>query len=185
MDIPVALFLMALRWLNPPEERAWRGFRRMFTLLEGQLARELTEQSGLSMADYTVLSNLVEAERRTWRITELADHMQWSQSRLSHQIRRMETRGLVRRQDVTQDGRGTIVVLTREGTRAIAAAAPGHFRSVRQHMIDLLTDEQLQTLGDISDVVVTHLMSLDGDGSEVIAGSRSPQAVVKGDDRNT
>jgi DNA-binding MarR family transcriptional regulator len=143
---------MALRWLNPTEERAWRGFRRMFTLLEGQLARELTDESGLSMADYTVLSNLVEAEGRRWRITELADHMQWSQSRLSHQIRRMENRGLVRREDVTEDGRGTVVALTREGTRA-----------------DLLTDEQLQTLGDISDVVVTHLMSLNGASSKVRA----------------
>ena len=141
----------------------------MFTLLEGRLAQELTDESGLSMADYTVLSNLVEAEGRRWRITELADHLQWSQSRLSHQIRRMETRGLVRRRDVTEDGRGTIVVLTREGTRAIAAAAPGHFRSVRQHMIDLLTDEQLHALGAISDVVVDHLMSLDGGGSKVRA----------------
>jgi ADP-ribose pyrophosphatase YjhB (NUDIX family) len=33
----------------------------MFTLLEGRLARELAEETGLSMADYTVLSNLVEA----------------------------------------------------------------------------------------------------------------------------
>ncbi|HEX6336765.1 MAG TPA: MarR family winged helix-turn-helix transcriptional regulator [Jiangellaceae bacterium] len=160
---------MALRWLNPTEERAWRGFRRMFTLLEGQLARELTDESGLSMADYTVLSNLVEAEGRRWRITELADHMQWSQSRLSHQIRRMETRGLVQRDDVSDDGRGTVVVLTRDGTRAIAAAALGHFRSVRMHMIDLLTDEQLQTLGDISDIVVSHLTSLNGATTEVRA----------------
>jgi DNA-binding MarR family transcriptional regulator len=162
MDIPITCSLMALRWLNPTEERAWRGFRRMFTLLEGQLARELTDESGLSMADYTVLSNLVEAEGRRWRITELADHMQWSQSRLSHQIRRMQTRGLVQREDVTGDGRGTVVVLTRDGTRAIAAAAPGHFRSVRKHMIDLLTDEQLQTIGDIAYIVVAHLTSLDG-----------------------
>lgn len=164
-----SLFFVALRWLNPTEERAWRGYRRVFILLEGQLARELTDESGLSMADYTVLSNLVEAEGRRWRITELADHMQWSQSRLSHQIRRMETRGLVRREDVTEDGRGTVVALTREGTRAVAAAAPGHFRSVRRHMIDLLTDEQLQTLGDISDLVVTHLMSLNGANATVRA----------------
>jgi DNA-binding MarR family transcriptional regulator len=156
---------MALRWLNPTEERAWRGFRRTFTLLEGQLARELIDETGLSMADYTVLSNLVEAEGRRWRITGLADHMQWSQSRLSHQIRRMETRGLVRREDVTNDARGTVVVLTREGMRAIAAAAPGHFRSVRRHMIDHLTDEQLQILGDISDIVVDHLKNVDVESS--------------------
>jgi DNA-binding MarR family transcriptional regulator len=130
----------------------------MFTLLEGRLARELTEETGMSMADYTVLSNLVEAEDRSWRITRLAEHMQWSQSRLSHQILRMEARGLVRREDVDQDRRGTLVVLTKEGLKAIAAAAPGHFRSVRHHMIDLLSYEQLRVLGVVADVVVGHLI---------------------------
>ena len=130
----------------------------MFTLLEGRLARELTEETGMSMADYTVLSNLVEAEDRSWRITGLAEHMQWSQSRLSHQILRMEARGLVRREDVDQDRRGTLVVLSEEGLKAIAAAAPGHFRSVRHHMIDLLSYEQLRVLGVVADVVVGHLI---------------------------
>jgi DNA-binding MarR family transcriptional regulator len=133
----------------------------MFTLLEGRLARELSEETGLSMADYTVLSNLVEAEERTWRITELAEHMQWSQSRLSHQIMRMEQRGQVYRQGADGDGRGTIVVLTRDGLRAIAAAAPAHFNGVRRHMIHLLTTEQLVVLADIADTVVDHLQSLD------------------------
>lgn len=135
----------------------------MFTLLESRLAGELNEETGLSMADYTVLSNLVEAEDRRWRITGLAEHMQWSQSRLSHQILRMETRGLIHREDAAEDRRGTVVVLTREGLRAIAAAAPGHFRSVRRHMIDLLTEDQLRILGDIADAVVNHLTSLEPD----------------------
>jgi DNA-binding MarR family transcriptional regulator len=149
------------RWLNPLEDRAWRGFRTMFRLLEGRLARELAEETGLSMADYTVLSNLVEAEHRAWRITELAEQAQWSQSRLSHQIRRMEERGLVQRDGADNDARGTVVVLTRSGLRAIAEAAPGHFRGVRRHLIDLLTPEQLHALADIADSVIAHIQSLD------------------------
>ncbi|HEX6300352.1 MAG TPA: hypothetical protein VF148_07810 [Acidimicrobiia bacterium] len=57
--------------------------------------------------------------------------------------------------------RGTVVVLARPGLRAIAAAAPHHFRGVRRHMIDLLTADQLETLADIADSVVDHLESLD------------------------
>lgn len=154
---------MTTRWLEPMEDRAWRGFRRMFTLLEGRLARELAEETGLSMAEYTVLSNLVEADERRWRITELAQHMQWSQSRLSHQIRRMEKRGLVGRVEADDDARGTVVVLARPGLRAIAAAAPHHFRGVRRHMIDLLTADQLETLADLAETVIEHLKSLDSD----------------------
>ena len=133
----------------------------MFRLLEGRLARELSEETGLSMADYTVLSNLVEADERRWRVTELSEHMQWSQSRLSHQILRMEKRGLVRREEAEDDGRGTIVVLTRDGFRAIASAAPAHFRGVRRHMIDLLSPKQLEVLADIGDAVVGHIRSLE------------------------
>lgn len=133
----------------------------MFTLLEGRLARELVEQTGLSMADYTVLSNLVESEDRRWRITGLAEYMQWSQSRLSHQILRMEARGLIRREEADDDARGTVVVLTRNGLRAIAEASPEHLRGVRSHMIDLLSDEQLHVLADIADIVVGHLQDLE------------------------
>jgi DNA-binding MarR family transcriptional regulator len=133
----------------------------MFTLLEGRLARELTAATGLSMADYTVLSNLVEADDRRWRITELAQHIQWSQSRLSHQILRMEKRGLVGRVEADDDARGTVVVLARPGLRAIAAAAPHHLRGVRLHMIDLLTADQLETLADIAETAIGHLKSLD------------------------
>ena len=137
----------------------------MFTRLEGRLARELQEQTGLSMADYTVLSNLVEARPRKLRITSMAEHMQWSQSRLSHQVRRMEERGLVRREDDRHDARGTVIALTRDGLHAIAAAAPEHFGSVRRHMLDLLTEKQLSSLGQITDIVLTHLDGLD-DGDD-------------------
>ena len=160
---------MTSRWLNDNEDRAWRGYRRLFTMLEARLARDLADDTGLSTADYTVLSNLAEAEGRRRRLTALADHMEWSQSRLSHQIARMESRGLVERRHVEADGRGTMVVLARRGLKTIAAATPVHMKSVRAHMVDLLTDDQLRTMGDIADTVVGHL------------AEREPDADVGGD----
>lgn len=150
---------MTSRWLDETEDRAWRGYRRLFTLLESRLASDLGEDSDLSMADYTVLSNLAEAEGRRWRITALAERMQWSQSRLSHQIIRMERRQLVRRGQAERDGRGAVVFLTKQGLEAIAAATPGHMAAVRKYMIDLLTPEQLAVLGDIAETVVDHLLT--------------------------
>ncbi|MBT8200327.1 MAG: MarR family transcriptional regulator [Acidimicrobiia bacterium] len=148
---------MTSSWLDETEDRAWRGYRRMFTLLEARLARELADQSQLSVADYTVLSNLAEAEGRRWRVTALATRMQWSQSRLSHQIRRMEERGLVTREQAEGDGRGAVVTLTRSGLKTIAAATPDHMRGVRAHMIDLLSTDQLSSLAGIAETVVAHL----------------------------
>lgn len=148
---------MTSRWLEPTEDRAWRAYRRMFTLLESQLAHDLAEDSGLSMADYTVLSNLAEVEDRRWRVTALADHVRWSQSRLSHQLSRMEKRGLVTRGEVEEDGRGAVVSLTKQGLKTIAAATPGHMAAVRKHMIDLLNPAQLAALEDVAVTIVNHL----------------------------
>lgn len=148
---------MVSRWLDPTEERVWRRFRRMVTLVEGRLAAELTDATGLSMADYTVLSNLVEAESRSFRVTALAEHMQWSQSRLSHHLRRMEERNLIVRSQDETDRRGAVVKLTREGLRAIAAASPVHFSGVRKHLIDRLEPGQLDAFGEAIDAILIPL----------------------------
>jgi DNA-binding MarR family transcriptional regulator len=112
------------RWLNEPEDRAWRGYRRMRALLDLHLARDLMRDSGLSETDYDVLSNLSEAADRRMRLTELAGLMLWSKSRLSHHITRMRQRGLVDRQECPGDARGSVIVLTKAGLRAIESAAP-------------------------------------------------------------
>jgi len=143
--------------LNESEARAWRGYQRMRTLLTAQLARDLSHDSDLSEPDYTVLSNLSEAEGHRWRLNELSARMLWSKSRLSHHIARMEERGLVTREECATDGRGAFVVLTRQGMRAIERAAPSHVASVRRNLIDLLTPAEIDALAAISQKVVAHL----------------------------
>src|SRR5215218_3449337 len=145
------------RWLDDAEDRAWRGYLRMRTLLHAQIVRDLAREADLSGPDYDVLSNLSEAPGRRVRLGDLAARMAWSRSRLSHHITRMERRGLVTREDCTSDGRGAFVVLTDAGWRAIRGAAPGHVASVRRHFIDLLSREQLDALAEISRTVVREL----------------------------
>lgn len=149
------------RWLSSDQEAAWRSYRRMRALLDLQISRDLAADSGLSDADYDVLSNLSEAEDRRWRLKDLARKMLWATSRLSHHISRMEQRGLVTREQAPGDGRGTVVVLTDKGWNVLVDAAPHHVESVRRHLIDLLTDDQLQTLRHIADTVVDHLTALE------------------------
>jgi DNA-binding MarR family transcriptional regulator len=142
------------RWLNDAEMRAWLGYRRMFLLLNAAVNRDLARDSGLSEPDYDVLSNLSSAPDHRGRLSELAARMLWSQSRLSHHISRMEQRGLVRREECESDARGSVVVLTKQGVRTLEKAAPQHVESVRRHIIDVLSPEQIKALGDITDTVV-------------------------------
>lgn len=145
------------RWLSDREMHAWIGYRRMRLLLDLALQRDLANQSGLSEADYDVLSNLSEAPDRCMRLTDLARHMRWSTSRLSHQITRMQERGLVDREACADDARGSMLVLTSAGLAAIRKAAPGHVASVRKHFIDLLTPEEIDALGALTHRVVARL----------------------------
>lgn len=161
------------RWLSPPEERTWRAYRRMRARLDLQLTRDLANDAGLSEPDYDVLSGVSEAEGQRLRLKELADSMLWSQSRLSHHIARMEQRGLVVREDCASDRRGAVIALTSQGWQTIRAAAPAHVASVRRHLIDLLTPEEIETLGRIAEKVVAHLNEPDS-SPDIAATSGRP-----------
>ncbi|MFJ3631109.1 MarR family winged helix-turn-helix transcriptional regulator [Streptomyces sp. NPDC090112] len=141
------------RWLTESEQDAWYAWRRMFPLVNAEIARDLNRDSGLSEADYDVLSVLGSTEGHRMRISALAELMRWSRSRLSHQLTRMEQRGVVRREEVATDGRGAEVVLTAEGVATITGAAPLHVESVRRHLVDALTPEQLRTLAEVGEVL--------------------------------
>jgi DNA-binding MarR family transcriptional regulator len=145
------------RWLTAPQERAWRRYRRMRTLLDLQIARDLSKDSGLSEADYDVLSTLSEKHEGCWRARDLAAQLLWSTSRLAHHVGRMEQRGLVARQPCADDARGALISLTGQGRAILRKAAPPHVASVRRHMIDLLTADEVAALDTIAGKVITHL----------------------------
>jgi DNA-binding MarR family transcriptional regulator len=145
------------RWLDEGEQRAWRSYLQMHGQLLARLNRQLQADSGLSLADYEVLVQLTEVPDGRLRPFELQRGLQWEQSRLSHQLTRMQRRDLVRREGCTDDGRGAFIVLTEAGRRAIEAAAPGHVDAVRRLFLDRLTRDQLTMLGRLSIQVLNRL----------------------------
>ncbi|GAA3445905.1 MarR family winged helix-turn-helix transcriptional regulator [Planomonospora venezuelensis] len=147
------------RWLTSIEQRAWRAHLAAHKLLEHRLDREL-QAFGLSVNDYEILVNLSESPGRRMRMSDLADATIQSRSRLSHQISRMEAADLVSRETCPDDRRGTFAVLTAHGWETIRKVAPHHVASVREHFIDLLTDDQLRELERAYAPVVEHLKSL-------------------------
>jgi DNA-binding MarR family transcriptional regulator len=147
----------AIRWLTPEEDRAWRSWLAMAERLRSQIARDLLIDSGLSDADYMVLVQLSESKGRRVRMTDLAARLNWSKSRLSHQLSRMQARGLVEREECPADARGAFAVLGSCGLTELERAAPEHVASVRRHLIDVLDAEQLAQLATIADQVVARL----------------------------
>jgi DNA-binding MarR family transcriptional regulator len=146
----------APRWLSDDEQAVWQAYRRMARRLDAHLARDLLRDSGLSMQDYDVLSNLSAAPDGRAAARQLGDQLLWSPSRLSHHVDRMENRGLVRREP-RADGRGTDVVLTDAGWDSLRAAAPAHVESVRAAFFDHLSPRDQQALRRIGEAVVDGL----------------------------
>lgn len=147
------------RWLDDRESRAWRGYQNMQMQLAAEISRRLANDAGLSAQDYAVLVMLTDQADGRARLHELADGLGWEKSRVSHHINRMVRRGLVGKEPCDEDRRGAFVVITPRGRDEIAAAAPGHLTDVRELFVDLLTQEQLDALGDIAERVLSGLDS--------------------------
>ena len=129
-------------WLSEDEQRAWRTYLRLSSLLPAALNRQLQQDSGLTLPEYEVLVQLSEAPQQRLRPFQICEALNWEQSRLSHQLTRMERRGLVARQECEADGRGAFVGAHRPRANAIRAAAPRHVAAVRRLVFDRLSDAQ-------------------------------------------
>jgi len=145
------------RWLSAQEQHAWRGLLQMTSRLDTELNRQLQESSGLSRGDYGVLVALSEAPAERLRSFELGRELNWEQSRLSHHLSRMVKRGLVEREDCSEDRRGAFVVLTAAGRQAIEKAAPAHVAAVRRLVFAALAESEVRTLAAVSDKVLARL----------------------------
>jgi DNA-binding MarR family transcriptional regulator len=150
------------RWLDDDELAAWVRLVGVVELLPGVLDSQLRRDAGLSHFEYYVLAMLSESPQRTLRMTALAARTNATLPRLSHVVRRLEDRGLVERSACPQDARATNASLTDEGWRTLRATAPGHVATVREHVIDALTPEQVEQLGGIAEAI---LGRLDPDGA--------------------
>lgn len=150
------------RWLNEREAHLWRSWLRLNQELASLLADQINRSSAMSAADYAVLVPLSESPGGMLRARELGREILWDRSRLSHHVSRMEKRGLVTRQECTEDARGAMVRMTDAGLAAIKGAAPGHVAATRRYFFDLLSDQEIDTLTAVFDRVLVNL-GLGGD----------------------
>jgi DNA-binding MarR family transcriptional regulator len=155
------------QWLTDDELAAWIRLVGVVELLPGVLDTQLRRDAELSHFEYYVLAMLSESPQQTLRMTALAARTNATLPRLSHVVRRLEDRGLVERSACPQDARATNARLTEKGWGKLRDTAPGHVATVRQHVIDALTPEQVVQLGEIAEALLTRL---DPDGSHRPSG---------------
>lgn len=135
------------RWLDDHEQAHWRAYLRGTRLLERALVDDLTPHK-IQLTEYELLSMLSESPGQRTRMSRLADDIVQSRSRVTHTAARLEKRGWVERCRASDDGRGVEIVLTEAGQTALEEIAGVHVESVRQNLLDVLTPEQFEALGE-------------------------------------
>lgn len=136
--------------LNDSEQQAWRNILRGTALMFERIGCDLEHQNRLQTNEYEILVNLSEADEHKMRMSDLADGVVHSRSRLTHTVKRLEKDGLVKRCKCNEDRRGVICSLTDAGFEQIKQAAPYHVASVRRHLFARLTPEEATELGRIT-----------------------------------
>jgi DNA-binding MarR family transcriptional regulator len=132
--------------IPPADWELWRTMRAMNEQLGRELDRQLQRDAGISQADYGILVTLFEAPERQMRTGELGQVLAWEKSRVSHQVARMEARGLVERIVCESDGRGTWVTLATEGKRALLGAMRQHAIAIRESFLDELEPDEKEIM---------------------------------------
>jgi DNA-binding MarR family transcriptional regulator len=145
-----------VRWLDAGEQASWRAILRGTRLLERALDDALHE-AGLQLSEYEIISMLSESPQHRLRMSELADMVVQSRSRLTHTAKRLEMRGWVSRQSCLADKRGVELVLTPAGLTATHDIARLHVQSVRDNLVDIMTPAQFRAMGEGMSIVRDHL----------------------------
>ena len=146
-----------MKWLTATELDSWLSLARLMTWLPWSIDQQLQRDSNLGIVEYQVLAMLSQTPERRMRMSSLAEVTNASLSRLSHLVKRLEERGLVRREPDPADGRFTHAILTEEGLQPLAEAAPGHVAHVRSLVIDVLSPEQLRRMGRAADRIMSRI----------------------------
>jgi DNA-binding MarR family transcriptional regulator len=134
------------RWLTADQQRVWRAYLLGSARLAERLDADLRKFS-IDLAEYEILVTLEESPQRRLRMSDLADAVHQSRSRLTHTIARMERSTLVERVSCPTDRRGVWAHLTDTGMDLLRTAAPSHVVAVRRNFVEAMEEADYAALG--------------------------------------
>ena len=138
-------------------QKAWRAFHKIRITLLPPLIKHLGEECGMSEAEYQVFIGLKASENGKMKPSQLAEELGWDLGRLSHQVSRMESKGLLAKEQCPIDARSCWIGATKKGQSLFNKALPIQTREVERLFADALTNEQMRSLIEISEAIESHV----------------------------
>jgi DNA-binding MarR family transcriptional regulator len=118
-------------------------------LLVERVGRDLVAATSLPLSSYNVLRLLHEAAGGRLRLSELARAVHLTRSGVTRLANRLERAGLLRREGLAQDRRGSCAALTNRGQVQLRRARTVFARAVAEHFGSCLSDGEAETLNAI------------------------------------
>jgi DNA-binding MarR family transcriptional regulator len=125
--------------LSDDEQALWHAVKSLGSTVVRRIGVDLAAATGLSGADYGVISRLADLGGGRLGQQVLTESMQLTKGAMSHQLTRMAERGLITRE---KGASGVTVVLTAQGRDVLASARPVHAAAVREHLTGRLSAEE-------------------------------------------
>jgi DNA-binding MarR family transcriptional regulator len=163
--MPIARTRPDPRKLSAAEEELFHAFYLMRRGFDRALDAQLQHDDGISISELEVLMALVRSPGRRLRVRDLAELTGWEKSRVSHQVTRMEARGLVEREDCAEDRRASWIRLSGDGRRVLVRALPKHTATIRRILFDAITPEQQDELLAIANRMTDAMAAGDDDAT--------------------
>jgi DNA-binding MarR family transcriptional regulator len=114
-----------------------------------RLDQELQQRTSLSLTDFDILSMLIVAPESRLRMSELADRVLVSRSRLTYRVDRLVEVDFVVREECEDDRRGMWAIITDRGRTALEEARVGHEAAIATWFFDLMTDEEMAVVHEV------------------------------------
>ncbi|WP_327398806.1 MarR family transcriptional regulator [Streptomyces sp. NBC_01288] len=162
------------RWLDAEERRAWLAYVEFSTLLSDHLNRQLRRDAGMTHSDYILLAHLSSVPQSTLTMSELAERLKITRSRLTHAVTRLQESGYLDRYEDPENRRSQLAALTAQGREFLERVAPGHVEAVRRAVFDALTPEQVRQFAEIGEAInaALHREEDAGDDQEALPWRR-------------
>lgn len=134
--------------LDLAEFRSWQNFWVATNRLNFLLNRKMVASHSISLTDFHVLQQLLRSANGSCRMGDIATSLLASRSRITHQVRRLEEQGLVKRGSMPQDRRAVLAALTEQGRALGEAAMRTYSECVREHYLMRLTRPQQAAIAE-------------------------------------
>ena len=125
---------------------AWGALLQVHAAVVPVLDHKLVSEAGMPLRFYDVLLELASAPERRLRMSELADRVVLSRTRVSRLVEEMVAAGLLAREQNPDDGRSAFAALTDLGLLRYREAAPVYLAGIDQHFAQHLSGRELEAV---------------------------------------